>query len=82
MKAYFETISGTKILPDNEDAVRVMLRAHVMDRTMNELGRALRGGGTRLEIPLTSVLFILREPVPAAPAVVKAPVAQPEIGKA
>ena len=80
LKAYCQTISGTGILPDNEESVRVMLRAYVLDRTMNELGRALRDGDRRLEIPLTAVLFLLREPVPAAPIAVKAPLAQPETG--
>jgi len=80
LKAYIQTMGGTKILPDEEESVRVMLRAHVLDRTMNELGRALRDGGFRLEIPLTGVLLLLREPIPAPPAAVKAPpVAQPEM---
>jgi maltose alpha-D-glucosyltransferase / alpha-amylase len=78
LKAYFQTIDGARILPDNEEAVRVMLRAHLLDRTMNELGRELRDGGGRLEIPLTAVLFLMREAVPEAPAV-KTPLTQPEL---
>jgi maltose alpha-D-glucosyltransferase / alpha-amylase len=76
LKAYFQTIGGAAILPDNEEAVRVMLRAHLLDRTMNEVGRELREGAMRLEIPFSAILFLLREPVPAAPAV-KTPPAQP-----
>jgi predicted trehalose synthase len=75
LKACFQTIGGAGIVPDNEESVRVMLRAHVLDRTMNELGHALRNGGGRLEIPLTAMLFLLREPIPAGPAV-KTPLPQ------
>jgi maltose alpha-D-glucosyltransferase/alpha-amylase len=78
LKAYFQAIAGSKILPENEEPLRVMLRAHVLDRTMNELGREWSRGGERLEIPLSAILFLLREPLPAAPAV-KAPPAQPEM---
>jgi maltose alpha-D-glucosyltransferase / alpha-amylase len=78
LKAYFQTIGGSRILPDHEESVRVMLRAHLLDRTMNELGRELRDGGGRLEIPLSAVLFLLREAVPEAPAV-KTPLAQLEL---
>ncbi len=76
LKAYFQAIAGARLLPDNEEAIRVMLRAYLLDRTMNELGCLLREGGVRLEIPLSGILFLLREPVPPAPAV-KPPPAQP-----
>ena len=37
LKAYFRTIGGAGILPDDEEAVRVMLRRRILlDRTMNE----------------------------------------------
>jgi maltose alpha-D-glucosyltransferase/alpha-amylase len=76
LKSYFQTMAGAGILPDDEDAVRVMLRAYLLDRTMSELGRRLRDGGPGLDIPLSGVLFLLREQVPkAAPA--KAPLPQP-----
>jgi maltose alpha-D-glucosyltransferase/alpha-amylase len=76
LKAYFETLRGAGILPEDEEAVRVMLRGYLLDRTMNELGRALRDGATGLEIPLSGILFLLREQVPSAPTP-KAPLAQP-----
>jgi len=76
LKAYFQAIAGARILPDNEEAIRVMLRAYMLDRTMNELGRQLRDGNSRLEIPLFGILFLLREQVLPAQAV-KAPLIQP-----
>jgi maltose alpha-D-glucosyltransferase/alpha-amylase len=76
LKAYFQAIAGAGILPDDEEAVRVMLRGYLLDRTMNELGHQLRDGGAKLEIPLSGILFLLREQVPPAPAV-KAPLTQP-----
>jgi maltose alpha-D-glucosyltransferase/alpha-amylase len=76
LKAYFQAIGGAGILPDNEESVRLMLRAYLLDRTMNELGRALSEGGGRLDIPLSGVLYFLREPLPQAPAA-KASLAQP-----
>jgi maltose alpha-D-glucosyltransferase / alpha-amylase len=75
LKAYFQAIASAGILPDNEEAVHVMLRAHVLDRTMNEVGRELNNGGARLDVPLSGILFLLREQVPPAPAV-KAPLEQ------
>jgi len=53
-------------VPDDEEAVRVMLRAYLLDRTMSELGRRLRDGGAGLDIPLSGILFLLREQVPKA----------------
>ncbi len=76
LKAYFQAMGGARILPDNEEAVGVMLRAYLLDRTLHELGRELREGGGRLDIPLSAVLFLLREPVPPGPAA-KAPLEQP-----
>jgi maltose alpha-D-glucosyltransferase/alpha-amylase len=76
LKAYFQAIASAAILPDNEEAVRVMLRAYLLDRAINELGRQLKEGGSELVIPLTGILFLLREPVPPAPPV-KGPPAQP-----
>jgi maltose alpha-D-glucosyltransferase/alpha-amylase len=75
LKAYFQAIAGANILPDNEEAVRVMLRAHLLDRTLNDLGRQLRDGSAGLEISLAGILFLLREQAPDVPTV-KAPVAQ------
>ncbi len=76
LKAYFQAIAGAGIFPDNEEDVRVMVRAFLLDRMMNELGRELNDGGARLDIPLSGVLFLLREQLPSAPTV-KTPLAQP-----
>jgi maltose alpha-D-glucosyltransferase / alpha-amylase len=76
LKAYFQAIAGANILPDNEEAIRVMLRAHLLDRTMNELGRQLKDGQAGLDVSLSGILFLLREAVPSAPTV-KLPQAQP-----
>ncbi len=75
LKAYFQTIAGANIFPDNEEGIRIMLRAYLLDRTMNELWRLLSTGDSGLEIPLSGILFLLREQVPPAPAV-KVPPAQ------
>jgi maltose alpha-D-glucosyltransferase/alpha-amylase len=76
LKAYFQAIAGAGILPDNEDAVLVMLRACLLDRAINELGRQLKEGGVGLDVPLSGVLFLLREPVPP-PTAPKVPLTQP-----
>ena len=38
-----QAIGGAGILPDNEESVRVMLRAYVFDRTINETGPRIEG---------------------------------------
>ena len=68
LKAYFQTISSANILPQNEESMRIMLRAYLLDRAMNELGHQLREDGGHLEIPLTGILFFLREAIPQAAA--------------
>jgi maltose alpha-D-glucosyltransferase/alpha-amylase len=68
LKAYFQAIGGAGILPENEEALRVMLRAFLMDRTLHELGCELREGGRRLEIPLSRILFILNGQIKSDPA--------------
>jgi maltose alpha-D-glucosyltransferase/alpha-amylase len=75
LKAYFQGIAGTGILPDNEEAVHGMLRAYLLDRAMNELGYHLKHGGAGLEISLSAILFLLHETVPPSPAI-KTPTAQ------
>jgi maltose alpha-D-glucosyltransferase/alpha-amylase len=76
LKAYFQAIAGSGILPENEEAVRVMVRAYLLDRMMNELVRQLADGGSGLDISLSGVLFLLREQLPQAPPVKPLP-AQP-----
>jgi maltose alpha-D-glucosyltransferase/alpha-amylase len=75
LKAYFQAMASVMILPDNEEAVRVMLRAYLLDRTMNDLGRQLRDGSAGLEISFSGILFLLHEQVPPVP-IVKAPLMQ------
>jgi len=76
LRAYFQAGAGAGILPDDEESLRVMLRAYLIDSTMNELARELRDGGRRLDVPLSAILYLLREPLPQAPAA-KPPLAQP-----
>jgi maltose alpha-D-glucosyltransferase / alpha-amylase len=75
LKAYFQAIAGAQILPENEENVRMMLRAYLLDRTMNELGRQLRDGSAGLDVSLSGILFLMREAIPSGPAI-KPPVAQ------
>jgi maltose alpha-D-glucosyltransferase/alpha-amylase len=64
LKAYFQTIAGAGILPDNEEALRVLLRAHLLNKAMVEVGGQIREGSPILDVPLTAILTILREPIP------------------
>jgi maltose alpha-D-glucosyltransferase/alpha-amylase len=67
LKAYFQTIAGVGILPDNEESLRVMLRAHLLNKAMVEVGGQFRQGSAVLEVPLTAILTLLREPIPSPP---------------
>ena len=64
LKAYFQAVAGAGILPENEEGLRVMLRAFLLDRALCELAGALREGGEKPEIPLSGILFLLHEQVP------------------
>jgi maltose alpha-D-glucosyltransferase/alpha-amylase len=76
LKAYFLTIAKAGIVPDNEEAVRVMLRAYLLDRTMNDLRHQLRDASAGLETSLSGILWLLHEQVPA-PVAIKAPHPEP-----
>ncbi len=64
LKAYFQTVAGAGILPDNEESLRVMLRAHLLNKAMTEVGEQFRQGSPALDVPLTAILTLLREPIP------------------
>ena len=68
LKAYFQAIAGAHIVPEEEEAVRAMLRAYLLDCMMSELGRQGKEGRERLDVPLSGVLFLLRVPLPQLPA--------------
>jgi maltose alpha-D-glucosyltransferase/alpha-amylase len=73
LKAYFHDLSASRILPDDEETVRLMLRAYFLDRAMNDLDRKIQQTGIRLEIPLSAILLLLSRQVPLPPSVTAPP---------
>jgi predicted trehalose synthase len=68
LKAYFQNIASAQVLPANEEDLRVMLRAHVLERMIGELGTHLQEKDKWLEVPLQGILFVAGETAASAPA--------------
>ncbi|HEX3720322.1 MAG TPA: maltose alpha-D-glucosyltransferase [Verrucomicrobiae bacterium] len=68
LKAYFQNIASAQVLPGNEEDLRVMLRAHVLERMIGELGTHLQEKDKWLEVPLQGILFVAGETAASASA--------------
>jgi predicted trehalose synthase len=75
LKAYFQKIAEAEILPANEDDIRVMLRAHLLDRMMDELGEHLREKDKWLSVPLQGIILLMTDATASPPATEKQPAA-------
>jgi maltose alpha-D-glucosyltransferase/alpha-amylase len=62
LKTYFQTVGESEILPNNEEDLRVLLRAYLLNSLVNEIGRALRDRPASLKIPLHGIQILMNEP--------------------
>jgi maltose alpha-D-glucosyltransferase/alpha-amylase len=61
LKAYFQTIGKSGILPENQEDLGVMLEAYLLSRLLEELSRELNGSGASLPTVLHGILFLVGE---------------------
>ncbi|MGO8682097.1 MAG: alpha-glucosidase C-terminal domain-containing protein, partial [Limisphaerales bacterium] len=62
VRAYSEKLRSSGILPAEEDKLRTLLVAHLLNQVMDELGAELRAGGERVQGPLQAILDLVGEP--------------------
>jgi maltose alpha-D-glucosyltransferase / alpha-amylase len=68
LKAYFDRLSTSDLLPRNEAELRGMLRAYLLHQVMGELGRELGQPSGQLRIPLLGIVSLMGDHAqPAAP---------------
>jgi maltose alpha-D-glucosyltransferase/alpha-amylase len=76
LKSYLQTMGKSGILPENHEELQILVRAHVMNRVITELGDELNAGTSRLRIPLVGTLLLMGEQL--SPTVeAKTPALQP-----
>jgi maltose alpha-D-glucosyltransferase/alpha-amylase len=61
LRAYFQNVGPATALPGNEEDLRVMLRAHVLERMVGELGTHLLERDKWLIVPLQGILFLMED---------------------
>ena len=65
LQAYSEKLQGSGILPVEEDKLRLMMLAHLLNEVVDELGRELRRRSDNVRAPLQAILILIDEPLPA-----------------
>jgi maltose alpha-D-glucosyltransferase/alpha-amylase len=81
LQAYFRGLEKANLLPRDEEKLRVMLMAYLLNQVTDELGRELRRHSDNVRAPLQAMVFLTEEPLPlhgsaptAGPANAPAPV--------
>ena len=69
LQAYCERLRGSEILPNEEEQLRRLLLAYLLNQVMDELGRELRAHSDNVRAPLQAILHLTEAPLPVpAPA--------------
>ena len=64
LQAYFRGLENSELLPRDEEKLRVMLLAYLLNQVMDELGRELRQHSDNVRAPLQAILFLMEEQLP------------------
>jgi maltose alpha-D-glucosyltransferase/alpha-amylase len=79
LQAYCERLHGSGLLPVEEDKLRMMLLAYLLNEVMDELGEELQKNSDNVRAPLQAILILTDEQmpvhVPATPEIKPPPVA-------
>ena len=63
LQAYFRGLEKSELLPRDEEKLRVMLLAYLLNQVMDELGHELRRHSDNVRAPLQAILFLTEEPL-------------------
>ncbi len=64
LQAYFRGLEKSELLPRDEEKLRVMLLAYLLNQVMDELGCELRRHSDNVRAPLRAIIFLMEEPLP------------------
>jgi maltose alpha-D-glucosyltransferase/alpha-amylase len=64
LQAYCEKLHGSGLLPVEEDKLRMMLLAYLLNQVMDELGDELQKNSDNVRAPLQAILILTDEPMP------------------
>ncbi len=64
LQAYCEKLRGSGILPEDEDKLRMMLLAYLINQVIHELGDELRRQSDHVRAPLQAILILTDEQMP------------------
>ncbi|HEX5399676.1 MAG TPA: maltose alpha-D-glucosyltransferase [Verrucomicrobiae bacterium] len=64
LQAYCERLHGSGILPAEEDKLRTMMMAYLLNQVVDELGRELRRHSDNVRAPLQAITFLMEEQLP------------------
>ncbi len=62
--AYCDKLRGLGILSGDDDKLRTLLLAYLLNQVMDELGRELRKQSDNVRVPLQALIILTEEPVP------------------
>jgi maltose alpha-D-glucosyltransferase/alpha-amylase len=60
MKAYLETVAGSKFVPADKHDFRVMIQTFLLEKSLNDLNHALNNGFTSMVVPMRTIKTIIR----------------------
>ncbi len=65
LKAYFQRLGKSGLLPDGETELNSMLQAYLLNQMFGEIDRQLHTRPDNLNVPLEDILRLLGQPLPA-----------------
>jgi maltose alpha-D-glucosyltransferase/alpha-amylase len=75
LKAYFQRLGKSGLLPEGETELNSMLQAYLLNQMFGEIDRQLHTRPDNLNVPLEDILRLLGQPLPARSEAVVNPVA-------
>lgn len=79
VQAYCEKLRASGIFPAEEDKLRMLLLAYVLNEVMDELGRTLRSQSGNVRAPLQAIIHLIDEPMPVRAPAGETPKGAPDI---
>ena len=64
LQAYFRILEKSELLPRDEEKLRALLMAYLLNQVVDELGGELRRHSDNVRAPLRAIIFLTEEPLP------------------